>query len=104
VETACIPVEASLEYKKKDKELQGQAAMSFRNVPKEDLRVKSVLVNDPARISGMRLHPNWRVPSESATDDKKWKTLTGGQLAPEAGCLTFKYPSSLGRLATWCRH
>jgi hypothetical protein len=62
----CILVEASLEYKKKDKELQSQAAMPFRDLPKKDLRVTSVLVNDPARISGMRLPRNWRVPHESA--------------------------------------
>jgi hypothetical protein len=64
--TPCVLIEASLDYKQKDKDLQGQAAMPFRDIPKKDLRVTSMLANDPARLLGMRLHRNWRVPRESA--------------------------------------
>ncbi len=64
--TPCVLIEATLDHKQKTKDLRGQAAMPFRDAPKKDLRVTSVRVNDPARLSGMRLHRNWRVPRESS--------------------------------------
>ena len=96
-------------YKKKDKDLQDQGAMPFRDVPKKDLRVTSVLVNDPARLSGMRLHRNGECrvnplctePLKAMARRPKSKIRTGGRLAQEIGCLTSKYPSRLGK--SWRR-
>ena|ERR1700733_10538831 len=92
--TPCVLIEATLDYKQKDKDLRGQAAMPFRDVPKKDLRVTSILVNDPARLSGMRLHRNWRVPRESAL----YRTFEGNEPTTEIENLNWWTTSTGGRL------
>ena len=92
--TPCVLIEATLDYKQKDKDLRGQAAMPFRDVPKKDLRVTSILVNDPARLSGMRLHQKWRVPRESAL----YRTFEGNEPTTEIENLNWWTTSTGGRL------
>ena len=92
--TPCILIEAGLDYKQKDKNLQHQGAMPFRDPPKKDLRVTSVLVNDPARLLGMRLHRKWRVPRESAL----YRTFEGGEPIVEIENLNWWTTSAGSRL------
>ena len=62
--TPCILVEARLAHKANEFD-PGQGSFGFKKVPSPVLRAVHVKLNDVARKTGMRIIPNFRVPSNS---------------------------------------
>jgi hypothetical protein len=62
--TPCILVEARLAHKASEVDL-GQGSFDFRKVPPPALRAVHARLNDVARKAGIRVIPNFRVPSRS---------------------------------------
>jgi hypothetical protein len=94
--TACILIEAGLEYKKREKEKLDQPGFDFVAQPKPKLRIISITSSSDAEEFAGLLHPKMRVPKRSVihrvfTEDLMfvdsasenlnwWETSTDGHL------------------------
>jgi len=94
--TPCVLLEASLEYKKSDRDKLSQNRFAFAGTPERELRVSHVTASRSAGTFGKSLHANIRVPKKSsihrvfaedlaATEAEAenlswWETKKGGHL------------------------
>jgi len=84
--TACILVEARLAHKA-DEFDPSQGSFDFKKVPPPVLRAVHAKLNDVARKAGIRVIPNFRVPSDSVI----YRVFHGG----------LNYAESQEELSTW---
>lgn len=61
----CLLVEATLEYKKREKDKLNQPGFSFVATPQPKLRITSITASSGAEAFASLLHPNMRVPKRS---------------------------------------
>ena len=70
----CVLLEASLEYKKSDREKLDQQNFDFISPPLPELRISHVNFSQPAADFARILHPNIRIPQHSII----YRTFMGG--------------------------
>ena len=90
---ACIYVEAAMALKKREAESLAQEAFDFHAAPAATLRAVHVLPNDAARVTGVLIPRNMRIPSASVIA----KVLDEGLVSLEANEDLASWESSNGK-------